>query len=114
MAKKAKYPFGPATDSDVLSATGAQALTIQDNLTIVDGVTTQATGARTFNLTVDDSVDVGALLWIKSKSAATENNTFGTGMTGPTVAGVAGKILSFLFIYDGTAFVQAGAHVQID
>jgi len=50
-----KYPFGDA-DSKTLSATGAQALTIDDNLTVIDGVTTQATGNRTLNLTIDAEV----------------------------------------------------------
>ena len=39
MSATVKYPFGPA-DSKVLSAAGAQALTIVDNLTMIDGVTT--------------------------------------------------------------------------
>lgn len=113
MTKKAKFPFGPAT-TVAMTATGAQAITIENNLTIIDGVTVEATGARTLNLTIDESVDTGARIIVQSKSNATENMVFGTGITGPTVAGVAGKTFDFPFVYNGTAFVQEGLSVQID
>lgn len=107
-------PFGQADETIVLTATGAQAITVTDYLTLVDGVTTEATGARTINVTLGDDLKVGAMLIIQSKSNGTENNVFGTNITGPTVAGVAGKTLNFTFVYNGTAFVQSALHVQID
>lgn len=103
MSDKVKYPFGPA-DEKVLSATGAQALTIVDNLTLVDGVTTIATGARTLDLTLDADLEKGAKLVIRTKTTAVENTVFGTGITGTTYAGVAGKTITKTATFDGTEF----------
>lgn len=110
-----KYPFGAADTTLTLSATGAQALTITNQVTIVDGVTTESTGDRTINLTIHSEVKEGALLLVESKSDASANDTiFGTNITGPTVTGVSSKTHNFLFKYNGTAFVQEGLSVQID
>lgn len=108
-----KWPFGPAT-TVALTATGAQAIAIANDLTIVDGVTVPATGNRTLNLTVDPSVNTGARLFVKSKTAATETTVFGTTMQGATITGAAGKTKCVEFIYDGTNFVEAGTPIQID
>jgi hypothetical protein len=108
-----KWPFGDATVTP-LTASGTQAVTIQNEMTIIDGVSVQATAARTINLTVEDSVGVGAIMLVKSKTAATEATNFGTGMQGKALVGVAGKTKTATFIYDGTNFVEAGADVQID
>lgn len=108
-----KYPFGLA-DEQALSATGAQALTIDDNMTIVDGVTVEATADRTLNLTIDSEVKKGARLLVKTKTNGTEDTIFGTGITSVTVTGVAGKTFSQGFTYDGTVFLPDGTSVQID
>jgi hypothetical protein len=108
-----KWPFGPS-ETIAIGATGAQAVTIKNSLTVVDGVSTVATGNRTINLTIDDEVKAGAMLFVKSKTTATETTVFGTGMSGATITGVAGKTKTTLFIYDGSTFVNAGAPVQID
>lgn len=108
-----KYPFGPASVVQ-LTATGAQAIEIVNDLTIIDGVTVPATGNRTLNLTVAATVNAGARLFVKSKTAATETTIPGTKMQGATVVGVAGKTKTVEFIYDGTNFVMAGTAVQID
>ncbi len=108
-----KYPFGLA-DTKELTATGAQALTIDNNMTIVDGVTVQATNNRTLDLTIDSEVQIGARLLVKSKTNASENTVFGTGITAPTIAGTAGKTKTQGFTYDGTAFLPDGTFVQID
>ncbi len=108
-----KYPFGLA-DSKVLTATGAQALTIDDNMTIVDGVTVEATGNRTLDLTVDPEVKAGARILLKTKTNATQDTIFGTSITSVTVTGVAGKTFSQGFTYDGTTFLPDGTSVQID
>ena len=68
---KVRFPFG-AADTTALSATGAQAITIDNDLTILDGVTVEATGARTLNFTVTEGVSVGALVVLKSKTNGTE------------------------------------------
>jgi hypothetical protein len=113
MAEIVKWPFGAVTSS-ALSATGAQAVTIQNELTLIDGATTQATGNRTVNLTINAMVKAGAMIQANIKSAAVETCTWGTGMTAPVMTGVAGKTKSVLFVYDGTTFKQAGAEVQLD
>lgn len=108
-----KYPFG-ASDQVALTATGAQAIAVDNAMTVVDGVTVQATGNRTINLTIDDDVPVGAKMFIKTKTNATETTAYGTGMLGATLTGVAGKTFGVLFVFDGTNFVEAGTPVQVD
>jgi hypothetical protein len=108
-----KWPFGAASEA-ALTATGAQALTVVNQMTIVDGVTIEATGNRTINLTIDENVEAGAIMFVKSKTNGTETTIFGTGMQGATITGVDGKTKTVAFIYDGTNFVEAGTPVQID
>lgn len=110
---KVKWPFGPA-DTVALSATGAQAITVDNELIFVDGVTTQATGNRTLNLTIDAGVKAGARLVVKSKTNGTETTIFGTSMIGLTITGSAGKTIVTTFVYDGTNYIESGAQVQID
>ena len=111
--KELRWPFGKAT-TIALTATGAQAISIDDNVTIINGVTVPATGNRTLNLTVAPELAAGALLFVKSKTAATETTIPGTKMQGATTTGVAGKTITVLFLYDGANFVQTGTAVQID
>ena len=107
------YPFSDAT-AEVMTATGTQAFTIVNNMTIIDGVTTQATGNRTINLTIDDEINAGAKLLVKSKTAGTETTIFGTSIDAPTITGVAGKTFCQEFTYDGVTFLPTGLSVQID
>jgi len=109
----ARWPFG-LPEVLVLSATGAQALTIQNDLTIIDGVTTIATGNRTLNLTLDASLNIGARLVIKAKTTGVETTIAGTSLTAPTVTGVAGKTKVYEAVYDGTNFIATGTAIQID
>jgi hypothetical protein len=97
-----------------LSATGTQALTVAAQSCIIDGVTTQATGNRTLNLTIGSTVKAGSLIHLKTKTAATETTVFGTGFTAPTITGVAGKTFTQSFYYDGTAYKPCGTSIQID
>lgn len=113
MADTVKFPFG-AADALSLTATGAQALTIDNDMTIVDGVTVEATGNRTINLTVSSLIAAGARIFFKLKTNGTETTAFGTTMSGATITGVAGKTKCVEFVYDGTNFVEAGTPVQID
>ena len=108
-----RYPFG-AAKTLVNAATGTQAHTIENGLTIIDGVTTEATGNLTLNLTIDTEVPAGAKINIKQKTNGTETFTFGTGITAPVVTGAAGKTWSQSFTYDGTTFHPDGAKIQID
>jgi hypothetical protein len=111
---KVRRPFGFA-DKLTLTATGAQALTIENNETYIDGVTVIATGNRTINLTIDtEVVKIGARIIIASKTTATETTIFGTNITGATITGVAGKTKVTEFVYTGAAFVNSNTPVQID
>lgn len=111
--KKPKYPFG-AGSTATLSATGDQAITIDNEFTVIDGVTNVATGNRTLNLTVDGELKAGARLLVKSKTTATETTVMGTGIDGPDIVGVAGKTKTQSFTYDGSVFLPDGTSVQID
>lgn len=108
------WPLGPGNKSAALSATGTQAVTVNDNFFVIDGVTTQATGNRTINLTIDGKVKAGAILVVRTKTNGTETTAFGTGFSAPTVTGVAGKTFSQVFVFTGTVFTQAGTAVQVD
>lgn len=108
-----KYPFGLA-DSKELTATGTQALVIDDNMTIIDGVAVEATSNRTLDLTIDPEIKAGAKILLKSKTNGTETTIFGTGISAPTITGVAGKTKTQGFTYDGVSFLPDGADVQID
>lgn len=107
------YPYGEISSSE-LTATGVQAITIDNSATIIDGTTVIATGNRTLNLTLDSELRIGAKLFVKSKTTATETTIFGTGITAPTITGVAGKTNTQSFTFDGTAFLPDGLKVQID
>jgi len=109
-----KYPFGNADTSLAMTATGVQAFTIESNLTIIDGVTVEATGNRTINLTIGSEVAAGALLLVRNQTNATETLTFGTGITAPVQTGVAGTIHNQLFMYNGTGFEAVAADQQIN
>jgi hypothetical protein len=110
-----KHPFGPATVA-VLSATGAQAITISDNVTYIDGTTTIATGNRTINLTIPttSAIAVGARIYLAARTTGTETTIAGTGITMPTITGVAGKTKVTELFYNGANFVATSAGYQID
>lgn len=108
-----KYPFGPA-DHQTVAPTATVALTIQNDKTILD-FTTALGAAMTINLTIDSEVKKGATLTVKALSDGTARNiTCGTGMTGPGLAGTISKTKSAHFEYNGTAFIQMGAALQLD
>ena len=108
-----RYPFGAAT-TVALSATGAQAITIDNIVTYIDGVTTIATGNRTLNLTIDSEIGAGARIFVASKTTGTETTIAGTGMTMPTITGAAGKTKVTELFYNGSGFVATSAGYQID
>jgi hypothetical protein len=97
-----------------LTATGAQSITIDAQNTMLDGITVQATGNRTLNLTIDSEVKTGAVIIVMAATAGTQTTIAGTGITAPTVTGVAGKTLCWQLVYDGTTFKAVSAAVQID
>lgn len=105
-----QHPFGTA-QIIALTATGAQAITIRNAFTVIDGETVEASGNRTINLTIASGIGVGAEILVKAKTAGTQTTTFGTGMLGAALTGVAGKTIVARFIYDGTRFIGIG---QVD
>lgn len=107
------HPFG-AVETIALSATGSQAVTIQNGFTIIDGVTTQATGERTLVATIVANVKAGAVILVKTKTATTENTVFSTGFTAPTYAGESGKTFCNFLLYDGTTFKPMAVAYKID
>lgn len=113
MANNIQAPFGKC-DVLALTAAGAQAITIDDYLTIIDGATVQSTASRTLNLTINPELRIGATLYIKNKATATETFVPGTNMVGITTAGVAGKTQIIQYVYDGINFKQSTSGVQID
>lgn len=113
MADEIKYPFGDC-DAQALTAGGAQAITITDQLTIIDGVTVESTSHRTLNLTIGAEVKAGAEIFIKSQANGSENFVFGTGCTAPTFAGSAGCINTIELRYDGTTFKPKALSIKIN
>lgn len=107
-----RHPYG-AADTLTIAATGTTAATISNQVTYVSTLPT-LTGNATLDLTISSELKAGALLHIKVKTTATETFTFGTGIDGPVVTGVAGKTWTQSFWYDGTIFLPCGAKIQID
>jgi len=97
-----------------LTASGAQAITISEQVTYLDGVTVEATNDRTLNLTISDEVKAGAMIYLSSKTNGTEGTIFGTGFTAPTITGEAGKTFTQAFFYNGTVFLPVGNYVKVD
>jgi hypothetical protein len=109
-----KFPFGAASTA-TLTATGAQAITIANNLTIIDGVTTHGTGNRTLNLTIDSEIKAGAEILLLTKTNGTETTVGGTGIAkSALLTGVAGKTFAQVLVYNGTSFYQVAAPSQQD
>ncbi|MCH7681996.1 hypothetical protein IID10_21975, partial [candidate division KSB1 bacterium] len=106
-------PFGVEATA-TLTATGAQAITITNQYTRIDGVTVEATGNRTIDLTIGSELRSGARLVVENKTNGTETLTHGTNITAPVQTGVAGKIHVQTFVFDGTDFLAEGADQQID
>lgn len=98
----------------LLTATGAQAVNITAQKTQINGILTEGSGNRTINLTIDNEVKPGAMITVMAKTAGTQTTIAGTGMTAPTVTGVAGKTLCWQLEYDGSTFKAVNAAVQID
>jgi hypothetical protein len=107
---KIKAPWG-AIPTIQLTATGDQTISVENDETVIDGVIVQATGNRTLNITAE-GINLGAKLYIKSKTVGTQTTIFGTGITGTTITGVAGKTITRLAIYDGTGFIIIGEQID--
>jgi hypothetical protein len=105
------FPFGNA-DLQQPAYAATLAVTITDLFTILDPAI--LTGNMTINLTLDQGIRAGAIIFAEITTTATEVVTFGTGFTSPTLTGVAGKTKCMMFVYDGTSFKPMAAGYQID
>lgn len=105
------FPFGDAA-SEALSASGDQAISINEQVSYIDGVSVEATGNRTINLSIGSDVRIGARIIIASKTNGTETTIFGTGITGTTITGVAGKTITREAVYTGSGFVLIGEQID--
>jgi hypothetical protein len=107
-----KHPFG-GVSTVALTAGGTQAVTINNQLTLIDGETVKQTTARTLNLTIGADVKPGAIIHLavecNDATAGNRNFTFGNGITADVVQPVNAKELRMSFIYNGTAFIPMGA-----
>lgn len=108
---KVLFPFASA-DAVTMTDGATIALTVSNSKTVASVSLSQA---ATINVTIGSGVPVGAELVLKITSDGTGRDvTCGTNLTGPVIAGVAGKTKVASFVYDGSAFVASGASVQID
>ena len=107
------YPFGDIA-TETLTATGTQAISITEQVTYIDGVTTKATGNRTITLTFATNVRAGARIFVASKTNTTETTIFSTGCTAPTITGEAQKTYCVELFYNGTTAYAAGTAVKVD
>lgn len=105
------WPFGNA-DLQQPAYAATLAVTITDQFTVLDPAI--LTGNMTINLTLDQGIRAGAIIFAEITATGTEVTTFGTGFSSPTLTGVAGKTKCMWFVYDGTSFKPSAAGYQID
>lgn len=108
------FPFGAATSSTLAPlATGAAALTVDDNMTICD--LGELGAATTLTITADAELRKGAILHVKALSDGTARTlTFAGDITAVAMTGVISKTKVHSFVFDGSKFLPLGAAVQID
>lgn len=109
MANNIKYPFG-AAEVEAVSGSGAKAITVKDNLTIIEAAS--LTGAATLNLTFETGLEKGAKMVIHVVQDGTGRNvTLGTGFaaSAPDLTGVANDEDIIELWYNGTAMVPLTA-----
>jgi hypothetical protein len=104
------HPFGMA---DVQ----APAHAVTQNITVTNqGMTifrpAIATANVAVNVTADAALEAGAQLLVVFKTTATETLTFGNGIDGILITGVAGKTKTKLFAYDGTIFIATNEQID--
>ena len=107
------YPFGNADEQD-LGTGGTVAVTVGGQFTILKSSSVES--AMTINATIGSGVKKGAVLIVdvQQDAAAGDNVTFGTGMTGQAITGVASDRDVAMFYYDGTTFVKYSEEKAVD
>jgi len=104
MAQTIKYPFGPATKSAV-TAGATMALSVDNSVTYA--TISQMSADGTLNLTVNDEVEAGDLLYVRVSADGTNRAlTPGTGMVGHAFTVTASKSFLLTFVFDGTNFIS--------
>lgn len=103
------FPFGPADHQQPAHDT-TQALTCNSTLTIFEPAI--ATANVTVNVTAGEQLIKGSRLLVVFKTTATETLTFGTGIDGILITGVAGKTKTKEFVYTGSIFVAVGEQID--
>ncbi len=104
---KVKFPFG-AADNVSKDYAATVAITVDNTKTIA--TIGQATGACTVNLTIDENMEDGAELILKTSADGTNRVfTWGTGMTGNAYTNNASKSAAHRFVYDGSSFIHLGS-----
>jgi uncharacterized protein (AIM24 family) len=108
---KTKFAFGYSCLVAATADTGVIAFAPSESREIVE---IDLTAAATIN--VDTAIStIGDEVVVKVSSNNTARDlTFGTGITGPVLAGVINKTKVQSFVYDGSAFIATAAPVQID
>jgi hypothetical protein len=105
------WPFGEADVQNIADA-ATMAVTINNRFTIVN--IDEMAQAGTLDLTINGDLPAGAILLVKAKSDGTARTlTFGTGMTGTSVAGVISKTKYITCMYDGSKFIHVTSQ-QVD
>lgn len=108
-SKKALFPTCQVHTPDY-AATVALDIIEKENI-----VQVSVTGNMTVNLDIAAHVTPGATIQAHiTGDGSVRTITWGTGFLAPNLATVANKQHSVLFIYNGTAFVQAGAQIQLN
>lgn len=104
-----RYPFGKA---DHVTPAYAAAITvaIANSKTIIEPAI--LTGALTLNITPDAEQLEGDEIIVKIKATGTEVTTFGTGIDGIAITGVAGKTKTKTFVFDGTNFIAQNEQID--
>lgn len=69
-------------------------------------------GAVNYALTLDSKLPIGATLTIEHSASDTGAVTYGAGITALGFSGVAGKVLTKHYEFDGTSFVQLNAQIN--
>lgn len=103
MAQTIKYPFGAATKAAVTSG-ATMALTVDNPVTYA--TISEMAAAGTLNLTVNEEMPVGAILYVRVSADSTNRTlTLGTGMTANAFTVTASKAFLLTYVFDGSKYI---------
>jgi hypothetical protein len=114
MTQYVNHPFG-AIQTATLTASGNQAISINAQVTYIDGTTTGSTGGRTLILTIGSEVKAGAMIHLAAAATSGAGNlVFSTGFTATTHLQANGKTHTQSFFYNGTTFYPMAEITQVN